>query len=363
MHVGTAVIFQNTDKHTSDQNVYKNEVALAEQAEPLGFESVWTVEHHFTDYTMCPDPLQFLTYMAGRTQSVKLGSMVVVLPWHDPLRVAEQVSVLDNLSGGRLILGLGRGAGRVEFDGFRQSMDDSRPRFVESAECVLEGLERGYCEYDGEFVQQPRVDIRPAPYMTFKGRTYAAAVSPESVEIMAKLGIGLLVVPQKPWEAVESEIAEYRQLYEKINGEAPPAPVIAGWTFCDPDKDRAYEMAKQYIGGYWQTVLDHYKFHETHLRNQKGYEYYSNFSKSIEKQGVDGAIEFFMNLQVWGTPQMCEETIIRNAERIGAEAFVGVFSYAGMPWDEAQRNMTCFAQEVMPKLQQRPTTNPIVWAA
>src|SRR5438132_1903277 len=87
------------------------------------------VEHHFTDYTMCPDVLQFLTYMAGRTQRAQLGSMVVVLPWHDPLRVAEEVSMLDNISDGRLILGLGRGAGRVEFDGFRLSMDESRERF------------------------------------------------------------------------------------------------------------------------------------------------------------------------------------------------------------------------------------------
>ncbi len=82
-------------------------------AEPLGFQSIWGVEHHFTDYTMCPDVLQFLTYMAGRTTRAELGSMVVVLPWHDPMRVAEEVSMLDHISSGRLILGLGRGAGKV----------------------------------------------------------------------------------------------------------------------------------------------------------------------------------------------------------------------------------------------------------
>ena len=65
---------------------------LADMAEPLGFDSIWSVEHHFTDYTMCPDVVQFLSYMAGRTKHVRLGSMVVVLPWHDPMRVAEEVS-------------------------------------------------------------------------------------------------------------------------------------------------------------------------------------------------------------------------------------------------------------------------------
>ena len=107
MHLGMAAIFQNPENHITDGEVYANELRLAALAEPLGFDSVWGVEHHFTDYTMCPDVLQFLTYMAGRTQRIKLGSMVVVLPWHDPVRVAEQVSMLDHISEGRLILGMG----------------------------------------------------------------------------------------------------------------------------------------------------------------------------------------------------------------------------------------------------------------
>jgi alkanesulfonate monooxygenase SsuD/methylene tetrahydromethanopterin reductase-like flavin-dependent oxidoreductase (luciferase family) len=78
---------------------------------------VWAIEHHFDDYTMCPDPAQFLTYMAGRTQKAKLGSMVIVLPWHDPIRVAEQISMLDHVSNGRFILGIGRGLARIEYDG------------------------------------------------------------------------------------------------------------------------------------------------------------------------------------------------------------------------------------------------------
>src|SRR2546428_11909416 len=149
MHVGYAPIFQTPGNALPDAEVYRQELRLAEMAEPWGFDSLWSVEHHFTDYTMCPDVLQFLTYMAGRTHRVALGSMVVVLPWHDPLRVAEQISMLDNISGGRLILGLGRGAGKVEFEGFRVPMDAARERFVESARMILEGLETGYCELAG----------------------------------------------------------------------------------------------------------------------------------------------------------------------------------------------------------------------
>jgi len=351
MHVGMATIFQNPGRARTDRAVYRDELCLADLAEPLGFQSIWGVEHHFTDYTMCPDVLQLLAYMAGRTTHAQLGSMVVVLPWHDPMRVAEEVAMLDNLSDGRLILGLGRGAGKVEFDGFRLAMDESRPRFVEAARMLLEGLERGYCEYGGDFVVQPRADIRPAPFRSFRGRTYAAAVSPESAHIMAELGVGILIIPEKPWPEVAKELDAYRAVYREVNGAEAPAPISAGWTFCDKSAARAREMARRYIGGYFQTVLDHYHFEGDHLARTKGYEYYGKMADKIATYGTDRVIDFFVDLQIWGTPEQCYEKILDVRRRVGTEHYVGVFSYAGMPADEAERNVRLFASEVMPALQ------------
>jgi alkanesulfonate monooxygenase SsuD/methylene tetrahydromethanopterin reductase-like flavin-dependent oxidoreductase (luciferase family) len=351
MRVGMASIFQNPGRRITDHDVYREELRLADLVEPLGFDSIWSVEHHFTDYTMCPDVLQFLTYIAGRARHVDLGSMVVVLPWHDPLRVAEEVSMLDAISGGRLILGLGRGAGKVEFDGFRLSMDESRARFVESAEMLLRGLESGWVEYDGAFIKQPRKAIRPGPFKSFRGRTYAAAVSPESVPIMAELGVGMLIIPQKPWHEVAKELAAYRETYRTINGAEAPAPICAGWVFCDRDPGRAREMARRYIGGYFESVLAHYQFAGEHLKTTKGYEYYGKFSEKIATYGTDGVIDFFVDLQVSGTPEQCYEKILDIRRRVGNDHFVGVFSYAGMPYDEAERNIRVFAAEVKPALQ------------
>src|SRR5918994_813421 len=215
--------------------------------------------------------------------------------------------MLDNICDGRLILGLGRGAGKVEFDGFRLSMDESRPRFVECAEMVLRGLETGYCEYDGAFVKQPRAAIRPAPFKSFRGRTYAAAVSPESLPIMAKLGVGILIIPQKPWREVEKELAEYNTLYREINGTAAPQPISAGWIFIDPSAERAREMAMKYIGGYYRTVLDHYQFAGAHMKNQRGYEYYAKMNEKLAVYGDHKAIEFFADLQVYGTPEQVHD--------------------------------------------------------
>ena len=351
MKVGGAVIFQNPLNQRSDYDVYKDDLRLGDLYEPLGFDSIWSVEHHFDDYTMCPDVLQFLSYYAGRTKHIQLGSMVVVLPWHDPIRVAEQVSVVDHQSNGRMILGLGRGLARIEFEGFRVPLGESRERFVEYAQMIIEGLEKGYCEFDGKYLKQPRRDIRPKPFKSFKGRTYAAAVSPESSRIMARLGIGILIIPQKPWEAVAQELGEYRAIYRQVNGGDAPPTIAAGWTFCDENPERAREMAVKYIGGYWATALRHYEMAADHFGKAKGYEYYEQMAKTLQGHGADAAIDYFLNLQVWGTPEMCLSKIDSIRRRVNADHFVGVFSYAGMPIEDAERSLRLFAKEVMPEVK------------
>jgi alkanesulfonate monooxygenase SsuD/methylene tetrahydromethanopterin reductase-like flavin-dependent oxidoreductase (luciferase family) len=260
---------------------------------------------------MCPDVLQFLTYMAGATKKIQLGSMVCVLPWHDPLRVAEQRSMLDNLSGGRVIFGMGRGTGKIEFDGFRTEMSSARLRFKESAELVLTALETGVAEYHGELVDQPRVDLRPRAFKSFRGRTYAAAISPDSARIMAELGVGLLIIPQKPWPVVERELAEYRETFLAVTGAEAPSPIVSGWTFVDESADRAESLAREYISGYWDTVVKHYQFDEPHLKGTPGYEHHGQmYDRLVAPGGAKAMAEFFIGLQIWGTPEQVFEKIL-----------------------------------------------------
>ena len=352
MHVGLSVIFQNPGGTKPDRDIYAEELVLAKQAEPLGFDSIWSVEHHFTDYTMCPNVFQFLTYMAGCTEKIQLGSMVAVLPWHDPLRVAEQVAMLDVLSNGRTVLGMGRGTGRIEFEGFRVAMPEARGRFAETAEMLLNGLEQGFCEYDGEYVKQPRVDLRPRPYKSFKGRTYAAAISTESAEIMAKMGVGILIVPQKPWPVVQKDLTQYRSTFFAATGEQAPGPYCAGWMFIDDSADRAEEMARRYIGAYWDSVIDHYEFNKDHLKNTAGYEFHGEMYDRLNAPGgMQKMTDFYVDLQIWGTPDQVFDKVQTMRENTLADGFMAVCSYGGMPHDEANRNMQQFAKDVMPELK------------
>ncbi|NNL87233.1 MAG: LLM class flavin-dependent oxidoreductase [Myxococcales bacterium] len=350
MHVGYAPLFQNPGSKLPDGEVYENELRLAEFADPLGFDSIWSIEHHFTDYTMCPDVVQLLSYMAGRYPRLQVGSMVIVLPWHDPIRVAEQISLLDHISGGRMILGLGRGLGRVEYDGFRIDMDEGRNRFVEYAQLVLESLERGYME-GGDSVKQPRRDIRPFPSRSFRGRTYAAAVSPESMPIMARLGAGLLIIPQKPWKVVKQDFDVYQRVFREENGTDAPPPLCGGFYFVDESADRAEELANRYIGAYYHTAMKHYEMTAEHFGKAKGYEFYSNVGSYIDKHGTEGAAADFVKLMPFGTPQQVLEKLEYIHNVIGMNGIMCHFSFAGMPYDEAERNMRCFASSVLPEVK------------
>jgi hypothetical protein len=133
MEVGLQMVFSSYGwSGVSDGQVWDEELRLARLAAELGFDVLWSVEHHFNDYSFCPDNLQLMSYLAAVCPDVDLGTAAVILPWHDSLRVAEQVSVLDYLSRGRLRLVMGRGLARREFAAFRGTMDESRDRFDEA---------------------------------------------------------------------------------------------------------------------------------------------------------------------------------------------------------------------------------------
>src|SRR5207244_11330108 len=100
-----------------------------------------------------------LGHCAGPTRRITLGTAVIVLPWHDPIRVAEQIALLDILCGGRCVFGFGRGAASVEYSGFRIPMEEARPRFVEAAQIIVKALSNDSFEHEGRFFQIPRTAI------------------------------------------------------------------------------------------------------------------------------------------------------------------------------------------------------------
>jgi len=348
MHIGYAPIFSNLDNALPDRVVYAEELRLTEMAEPMGFDSIWESEHHFTDYEMTPNVLQFLTYMAGKTKKVRLGSLVVILPWHNPLRVAEDMCLLDHYSGGRYILGIGRGLGEYEMDGFNVNMSETRTRFNESAEALLTGLRDGRMEYNGQLIKQLPRDIRPAPLKSFAGRAYGAGHSPESIPIMARLGLGVIVFPFKEWSDVQGNLKTYRETWAQLRpGVKAPKPATVGFCCVDRDPKKAEAMAMEYVGRHYKGVLKNYNFGGKHFANLKGYEHYAANAAEFETV-PESQIRAFVELMPYGTPEQVIERIKAVDEKLDLGALITHFRFGNMPYDMAEKSMRLFVDEVMP---------------
>ncbi len=356
MRVGIALNML-TKPGLSDATVFAEHMALGDLAEPLGFDSLWALEHHFTGYAMSPSPTHLLCYYAGRTKRLHLGTAVIVLPWHDPVRVAEEIALLDIYSGGRCLFGFGRGAASVEYAGFRVSMEEARPRFVEAAQIVVKALTHEVFDWDGEFFKIPPTSIRPRPISHPERRFYASSVSPESAEIMAKLGFGVLVIMQNEWPVAAADIDRYRGIAAGV-GHAPRPPIILTNVSVAESRDEARERAVTYLSRKWDSIDNHYHFSDGHLASVKGYEFYGKMTKTYAKMKDEAfrqkATDFYVKIQVVGTPGECLEQLAELCRLTGTDHVIAEFGYGGMPHEQAELNMRLFADRVMPVLQRDP---------
>jgi alkanesulfonate monooxygenase SsuD/methylene tetrahydromethanopterin reductase-like flavin-dependent oxidoreductase (luciferase family) len=239
---------------------------------------------------MCPDVLQFLSYMAGTSDTPSLVDGVD--PWHRiPARRGAD-AVLDHYCDGRLTVA--RRGSPIEFEKLGVEMGEARDRFMQATDLIKQGLEKGYVEYDGAIFKQPQMPIRPAPFKSFKKRLYAGVASAGSIQLMAKPGLGILLIPQRPWADIRSELDEYRASFREHHGEGAPPPVGVAWVFCDEDEQRARDEAEKWMTRYWRGVIKHYDFAKPeNFQGVKGYENYVGQAQGIKDAGEDAIAKDF----------------------------------------------------------------------
>ena len=341
----------------SDAAVVSEHMALGDLVELLGFNSLFALEHHFTGYAMSPAPCQLLAYYAGRTQRIMLGSAVIVLPWHDPIRVAEEIALLDIMCGGRCLFGFGRGAASAEYAGFRIDQGEARPRFVEAARIVQLALSQESFEFRGDYFQIPRTSIRPRPISHPEQRFYGTAVSPNSVEVMAKLGLSMLVIMQNEWPKAAADIHRFNALAAAA-GFRPRPPMILTNVSIAETRAEAEERALEFLGRKWDSIDNHYRFSDGHLNTVKGYEAYDKVGQTYAKMKDPArrkkATEFYVSIQLVGTPDDCVQKLEELQSLTGLDHLITEFAFGGLPHAEAERGMRLFAEKVLPVLQQDP---------
>ena len=352
MDVGMMMIFSSYGwEDGSDGQMWEEELRLGEIAADNGFDCLWSAEHHFNDYSFVPDNIHLMTHLAAKHPDIDVGTAAVILPWHDPLRVAENAAVLDLLSNGRFWLGLGRGLARREFEVFRLSMDESRGRFDEAAPMIVEALKTGFIEGNGTYYPQPRTEIRPRPQHSFDGRIYAVASSEDSVVSAAKLGAHIIMFADRPWEMRMPIIERGRALHREYHGTEPPNLMLTEFVICGTDIALCEDEARQYQGKFVESNFHHYEFLGDHFKSVKGYDSYQQKAEIARAAGLEGAVDGFMKAASWGTPDKILRGLEERRKLLGDFELNVSFRFGGTPYPIAERGLKLFAKEVLPVLK------------
>lgn len=336
---------------TPDHEIWADMLRLGDLAEPLGFDSLWSPEHHATPYCMVPNPLLVLSYFAGRTERIDFGTMVMVLPWHDPYQVAGEIALVDNLLGGRrLTVGVGRGTGRREFEAFRSDMNESRERFVEAVQAIKLALTHERFSFAGKHFRIPETSVRPRPRSTQLVADMSGAFNtPSSMKVVAELDINMLFVSAQTPEVIGGFAQQFNAMRAE-RGLPPDRPRVVSYAYCadDPNAERD--------GVRWATEFHsiesgrHYELdHPERFAGLKGYEDYAR-NQAHTQIDADALYETTRMAHALGTPQQCIDKVLRAQQMTNAQEFVFIFRFGGMPIERAEASVRLFAAEVLPAL-------------
>ena len=347
--------------YTPDAQVWHEMTKLVLAADELGYDFVFAPEHHVSPYGLSPDPLQFMTYIVGRTRRVNFGTSVVVLPWHHPLRVAEQMSLLDNLAPDRRkLFGVGRGLAPFEYEALEVPYDDRRERFDESVEIIQLALSEEAFSYDGKIFQIPEVSLRPKPASPdLVDGLMTTATSDETLVEGGKRGLGMLYAGQKSVDSIQADLA-------LLNGERlragyePTQPVLLVWLYCADSEQEALDRFCQAISTHLFELTNNYaqvvwsKFDRDHMT-------YREFVDAVQRRATQEnheQVQDFINKQIWGTPEQCLEKVRALQEASGARNISFQVQYGDMTNELALESLHRFAEAALDRLHTIPTDPP-----
>ena len=212
MHTGLFLEFPALDGIT-DQQAFQQGFQVAEEAERLGVESVWLAEYHFIPFSVLSSPVMVATAIASRTERIRIGLGVLLLPLGNPVRIAEEIATLDHICQGRLDFGIGRGTFPEHHDAFLSPYPESRGRFEEYLEIILKAWTTEQFSFEGEHYRCHDLAVRPKPYQKPHPPIRIGVTSAETFPIIGRMGYSLFVNPSRVFAL--SDLAEHVNAYQR----------------------------------------------------------------------------------------------------------------------------------------------------
>ena len=341
MKFGVLQFFSWPERRVPLETVYERAFDRIRIMDQSGYDAVWLAEHHFSSFSICPSIHMMGVQVAARTKNLRIGTAVSLAPFYHPLRLAEEVALLDVLSGGRVNWGAGRGYQMTEFQAFGVPPEDSYPRFRENVQVVIEAWTKERVSFKGRFWQFDDIEVLPKPVQKPHPPVWLAASSAEAINWAGENGFSIMTDPHSSHAQIGEKLAFYREALARqghsIEGrDVPMARLVA----VARTRQEAERIARE--GAIW-TVQSHKK------PGLQGIEVKSELNRKhfavpdIARGGSSDAVERYLNgVMIYGTPDEVVDEIQRLREEIGLEYLLCA--------PLSHSSFVLFTDEVLPRL-------------
>ncbi|MBM3516282.1 MAG: LLM class flavin-dependent oxidoreductase [Alphaproteobacteria bacterium] len=342
MRFGLFHLLQKSEPAKRDGEIFAEMLEQTLLAETLGFEAVWFGEHHFSSYSVCPSPLLAVTYCAARTERIKLGTGVVVLPLYDPVRLVQEIALVDAVCGGRLLLGIGSGYQPYEFARFGLDIANKNAMFSECLDILELGLTQPQFSYDGQYYKVPRMQLaiqavqRPIPEIWVAGQ-----MPPDIKRRVVASGYIPFVTPTvRPVTILTQVRDDYRAVAREV-GRDPNYPLaLMRYLHVTDSRAEAEDMARRAL--YSSRI-------STAMRNDN----YALDGFMVQAPPIpdEPSIEALLNNIVCGDPETCAERLANDIAVMNPAHIAFYVQPGGMPQRRALRTIERLATEVLPAIE------------
>jgi alkanesulfonate monooxygenase SsuD/methylene tetrahydromethanopterin reductase-like flavin-dependent oxidoreductase (luciferase family) len=337
-----AINLERMDDSMAMDDVVRHTLDLVQMADQGGFKIIWAAEHHALEMTIAPNPFQILTWWAGHTEKIRLGTAVAVAPYWNPINLAGEAAFTDLISGGRLEFGIGSGAYQREFDRMHPGLKQSDAwRYMNEMIPVLKALWAGDYEHDGEFWSFPMSTSVPKPVQKPHPPIWIAARAPISFDYAVKNDCNIMSWPlTRPFS--EAELYKERLDEAMVANPGKPRPTFAMMRHTSVYGDTAGRDASVSA---LQLVLGQFENLFRNLGDVK-----NGFPKQIPLEELTDREQYNSEMLeqnlMFGSP---DEVIakLKQYEALGVDDFI-YYASMGLGHDQQKKSLELFCNEVMP---------------
>ncbi|NOT54024.1 MAG: LLM class flavin-dependent oxidoreductase [Deltaproteobacteria bacterium] len=331
----------------SESQRFHDILAQIELGDQLGFDTVWLGELHFgRQSSILASPLMVLAAAAQRTQRIRLGTAVTLLPLHSPVKIAEEAATADVLSGGRLEFGVGRGTAPIHYTGYNIPQEESRERFEEALDVILKAWTTDRLTYQGRYFHADNLAVVPKPVQKPHPPIRLAANSPDTFTIAGRLGLPIFASPLiNPPDKLREYLGVHRDALHRdaLKSEARQDVALMFSVHVSDSREQARRECEPSLKNFFRAAGERLRpLGETAV---KGYEAFQQAVAKLER----ATYEKVERMSVFGDPAYCRDRVRALREEFGMDEFIGYFNQGGLV-DHAvvKRSMELFAREVIP---------------